>query len=283
MSGEHELRMRISELETEVSRLKARLRKWSPDVRSLLAHRGFQVFRSAATEKNLLLPPDPRYRGPYLRWFSRYSFRLFLRDVIRHGEAVPEGRTTRFVTSDVYDRYLNDLKRWGLIRCSSAGCALESQVRSLGPTLEWWVGHILKNRMGFSCLRQVFFRRLPVGGDFDLIASVEGRITYIEVKSSPPKQIFQKEISAFLDRMNLLGPVLTVFLIDTELRMKDKLVPMLETGLQRIGTAKPELQRLESELFHHEHRLYLVNAKGGIEENLRRVVADHLHARPGHL
>lgn len=283
MSGEHELRMRISELETEVSRLKARLRKCSPDVRSLLAHRGFQVFRSAATEKNLLLPPDPRYRGPYLRWFSRYSFRLFLRDVIRHGEAVPEGRTTRFVTSEVYARYLNDLKRWGLIRCSSAGCALESQVRSLGPTLEWWVGHILKNRMGFSCLRQVFFRRLPVGGDFDLIASVEGRITYIEVKSSPPKQIFQKEISAFLDRMNLLGPVLTVFLIDTELRMKDKLVPMLETGLQRIGTAKPELQRLESELFHHEHRLYLVNAKGGIEENLRRVVADHLHARPGHL
>ena len=283
MSGEHELRMRISELEAEVARLKARLRKCSPDVRRLLAHRGFQVFRSASAEKNLLLPSDPRYRGPYLRWFSRYSFRLFLRDVLRHGDAIPESRTTRFVTSDVYARYLNHLQRWGLIRCSPDGCTLESKVRSLGPTLEWWVAHILKNHMGLSCLRQVFFRRVPVGGDFDLIASVEGRITYIEVKSSPPKQIFQKEISAFLDRMNLLVPDLTVFLIDTELRMKDKLVPMLETGLQRIGAARPELVRLESELFHHEHRLYLINAKGGIEENMRRVVADHLRARPGPL
>jgi len=285
VSLEGRLQERVAELETEVSRLRRKLQRISPDVRTLLGHRGFRVFRSASATRNVLLPRNSRYKGPFIKLLSRYSFRLFLRDIVRHYDDIPRERTTRFITGEVYGRYLAHLTRWELVSCRNGTCILEPPVRSFGPTLEWWVEYVLKKRLGIPCLRQVAFRGLPVGGDFDLIASLEGRIAYIEVKSSPPKQIYEKEMNAFLNRGQALEPDLTILLVDTELRMKDKLVPMMEEALSKIPSirgGRPKLRRLESEIFHRRHKLYLVNAKGGIEENLRTVVADHLRnsARP---
>ena len=79
----------------------------------------------------------------------------------------------------------------------------------------------------------VKFKRPRVGGDYDVIAKIDGSILYMEVKSSPPKQIYNSEIAAFLDRTSDLSPEISVFFMDTELRMKDKIVPMFEEELRK--------------------------------------------------
>jgi hypothetical protein len=91
------------------------------------------------------------------------------------------------------------------------------------------------------------------------------------VKSSPPKQIYDSEIAAFLDRVADLSPAIAVFLMDTELRMKDKLVPMFEKELARRFLDPPPVLRVERELFQISDRIFIVNAKESILGNLGRI------------
>jgi len=282
-SLERQLRNRIRELEGEVDILQRRIRQRSPRVIELLSHRGFRVFRSASSPRNVLLPADPRFHGPFVKSLRRYSFRLFLRDIIRHSDQIPRRRTTAFITEEVYSRYLDHVTRWGLVKDRGGLLVLDPPVGSFGPTLEWWVEHLMVKRLRYSCIRRVTFRGQPVSGDFDLIASVEGRLAYLEVKSSPPKQIHDREVASLLERGRVLRPSVTVLFVDTELRMKDKLVPMIEQAMLDPGkeiNEHPGLTRLEGEIFHRSHELYLVNSKGGVEENLSRIFADHLRNGP---
>ncbi|NIT99503.1 MAG: hypothetical protein GWN01_00720, partial [Nitrosopumilaceae archaeon] len=69
------------------------------------------------------------------------------------------------------------------------------------------------------------------GGDFDVLASWLGKLLYIESKSAPPKGIHNPEISAFLERVQNTKPDLAIFINDTHLRVKDKIVLMFEEEL----------------------------------------------------
>jgi len=66
-----------------------------------------------------------------------------------------------------------------------------------------------------------------------VVALMEGSLVYVETTSSPPKHIKQRDIQAFFDRLEVLAPDLAIYLEDTQLRMKDKIVMMFETELQR--------------------------------------------------
>jgi hypothetical protein len=126
----------------------------------------------------------------------------------------------------------------------------------------------------------VKFKRPKVRGDFDVLAKLDGSLLYVEVKSSPPKQVMTSEIAAFLDRVEDLAPETAVFLKDTELRMKDKLVPMFEQELAKrsIGSP-PAVVRIERELFGVRARPFIVNAKKSIGRNLQRVIARYIQGR----
>ena len=89
----------------------------------------------------------------------------------------------------------------------------------------------MKREFDAEAVWGVKFRRPKVGGDYDVLARVDGDLFYLEVKSSPPKQIYDSEVAAFLDRVDDLAPENRMFLMDTELRMKDKIVPMFEQEL----------------------------------------------------
>ena len=69
----------------------------------------------------------------------------------------------------------------------------------------------------------VKMKHRPVGGDYDLLSRIEGAIVYMEIKSSPPRQIYQNEISSFFERASDLMPEVAIFFMHTELRMKDKI------------------------------------------------------------
>jgi hypothetical protein len=103
----------------------------------------------------------------------------------------------------------------------------------------------------------------------------------MEVKSSPPKQIYQTEIRTFLDRICDLRPEIAVFFVDTELRMKDKIVPMFEEEMSRRFVPPPEVRRMERELFEvseqvcESSRVFIINAKDSIIQNIERVLIEY--------
>jgi hypothetical protein len=95
----------------------------------------------------------------------------------------------------------------------------------------------------------------------------------LEVKSSPPKQIYDSEIAAFLDRVSDLSPEIAGFFMDTELRMKDKIVPMFESELKKRFPKPPAVTQIERELFEIENRIFIINAKESIIRNIEKVVS----------
>jgi len=56
--------------------------------------------------------------------------------------------------------------------------------------------------------------------------------------------------------------------MDTELRMKDKIVPMFEKELRKRDELPPQVARLERELFGIRDRVFIVNAKESIVRNI---------------
>ncbi len=95
-----------------------------------------------------------------------------------------------------------------------------------------------------------------------MVALLEGWLVYMEVKSSPPKNIEGDEVHAFLARLKDLLPHLALFFVDTELRLKDKIVPFFETELLALGfrdngipSCHPEDRR--GNLFHLPENLYI--------------------------
>lgn len=262
----------LAYLRNEVARLKKSLAMLTPRLEAILKKRGFRIYKKEPAE-NLLIP-RPGAIDDYYRMMHKYSFRLFLRDVIKQQDHFSAEDVTRYATLEKTSEYISYLKKAGLIRKTRNAFSLVKQVKSFGPTLEWYIAEILKREFGAETVWGVKFKRPGIGGDYDVIAKLDGLILYAEVKSSPPKQIFENEISAFLDRVSDLSPDIAIFLMDTELRMKDKIVPMFEQELVKRPSQglRPPLQRLVRELFHSDGRLFIVNAGGNILYNLETVI-----------
>jgi len=265
-------------LRSEVKRLRQRLADLTPSLPLLLKRRGFTVYKKEPAD--VLLIPEPVFQSSFYEMLHKYSFRLLLRDIIKHQDRFTLEQVTRYSTTRVIRSYLQYLREVRLIDEGAAGYVLSRRpVTSFGPTLEWYIAELLKREFGAEALWGVKFRKRAEGGDYDVLAKLEGALLYIEVKSSPPKQITDSEVAAFLNRVNDLAPDLAVFLMDTELRMKDKIVPMFEHSLARRHAAPPAVVRLERELFHAGERMYIVNAKESIRRNIGKLFSRGMRGR----
>ncbi|HAM51225.1 MAG TPA: hypothetical protein DCP92_11250 [Nitrospiraceae bacterium] len=266
--------MSEQELRDEIMRLRKRLAELTPPLEVLLKRRGFKLYKKEPSE-DLLLPEDPGLADSFYEMMKRYSFRLFLRDVIQKREGFTRASITRYATEGVTGGYLEYLMVAGLVAEKSGIFRLKKPRKSFGETLEWFLAQILRREFGAGVAWGVKFRRPRVGGDYDLIAKMDSSILYMEVKSSPPKQIYQNEIAAFLDRVEDLAPDLALFFMDTELRMKDKIVPMFEEALAARGGSHLStlpVKRLERELFEIGGKVFIINSKPSIEANIERIL-----------
>jgi hypothetical protein len=261
----------IESLHNEIRRLRRSLSELTPPLDVLLKLRGFRIYKREPADDLLL--PEKRFLVSFYEMLRKYSFRLFLRDVIKNQTFFRVQQVTKYATSAVTAEYTEYLREVDLIEPLSDGFRLiRGPIKSFGETLEWFVAEIFKKEFATEAIWGIRFKRPKVGGDYDLIAKVDGSILYMEIKSSPPKQLYQNEISAFFDRVSDLSPEISIFFVDTELRMKDKIVPMfLEEYLKR-AVAPPEIVRMEKELFQVQNRVFIINAKDSIAANIEKVL-----------
>jgi hypothetical protein len=258
-------------LRAEIRLLRTALNRQTANLAVLLKRRGFTIYKKEPVDK-LFIPPS-RFRTGFYRKLHKYSFRLFLRDVILHQEQLTPENVSRYVGPNVAAEYLAYLRLTGLVRKKAGIITLSRcRVKSFGETLEWYVAELFKREFGSEAVRGVKFKRPKVGGDYDVIARIGESLVYIEVKSSPPKQIFDSEIIAFLDRVSALAPDVSIFFMDTELRMKDKLVPMFRRELRGRGLP-PKVQRIDREIFAAGTRIFIMNAKENILRNFESVLS----------
>ena len=264
----------LAYLRREVRRLRSVITRLTPGLDVLLKRRGFTIYKKEPSDD--LLVPAKKYQPRYYRMLHKYSFRLLLRDVIKQQEQFTSEQVTRYATPGVTKKYLDYLLSVKLLSKKKRGSlAAKRPVKSFGETLEWYVAQVFTREFGSEAVWGVKFKRPKVGGDYDVIAKFDGALCYVEVKSSPPKQIYDSEVAAFLDRVEDLSPEIAVFLMDTELRMKDKIVPMFEKELAHRSPYPPAVTRMERELFTVQDRIFIINAKEDIIRNLQKVLSRH--------
>jgi hypothetical protein len=274
-------REELVRLREEVERLRATVSRLGPGLETMLKLRGFEIYRKEPRE-SILVPALPSL-DEYYSLMRKYSFRLFLRDVIKHRHDFTLEQVTRYATPETVAEYARYLVTKGLLnRDGNRYSVAAGAVRSFGETLEWYVAELLRREFGAEAVWGVKFRRPKVGGDYDVIARIGSVLAYAEVKSSPPKQIYDSEIGAFLDRVEDLVPDIALFLMDTELRMKDKIVPSFEKALAGRGSAPPVVERMERELFHVGDRVFILNAREDIVQNIRAALAWYFRRVPAH-
>ncbi|AGC44921.1 hypothetical protein MYSTI_03615 [Myxococcus stipitatus DSM 14675] len=243
---------------------------------AMLARRGFQ-----ATVAPLDLPFPADVRGPRAEQLvdrlGHYAFRLFLRGaILRQGSFTPM-EATRYLEPARATDFAEDLVAMDLaVREPEGRYRLRHPAASFGGTLEWYVAHELRVRFGFDVAAGVKFHAPDVGGDLDVVATAEGRLLYLEMKSSPPKHLAPDEVGAFFRRVRALRPHLSIFVMDTALRLSDKVLPLLQAELSTQPAPAP--RRIQREIWALTPHLYVVNARQDLMGNIGVAVAEGLRA-----
>ena len=118
-------------------------------MRAALRRRGL-AWNGERDPTPLLVPrgrPARERHGVLLR---HYSYRLFLRDVLKHRTALRLGLLTRYASRAVAARYLRFLVDAGLVARVGRGAyrLRDARISSFGGTLEWYVADVLAREFG---------------------------------------------------------------------------------------------------------------------------------------
>ena len=268
------LKKKVQQLTGEIESIKVASIEDPSPVEKMLRMRGIKVFRKNPTDRLFFLDElSPFYKTQFYEMMKKYSFRLVLRDMIKYQDRFGIRDLTHYCSSKVVQGYCDLLCEMGVIVKDKKGKyrTQVSPLYSFGPTLEWFVAEMFKREFASPAIYGVSVKKTPSGGDYDVIASWNQRLVYVEVKSSPPKGVEQNEIFTFFSRMGDLLPDVAFLFNDTQLRMKDKLVVMFEEELERrYGIESKTLypvERLIDELFHVQNHIFIVNSKRDVVEN----------------
>lgn len=268
------LRKSLNRLQKDLLELNKKFQQAFPALEDILRRRGIKIYHANPTD-DLLLPPrtKTKIQEEFYHHLNKYSFRLFLRDLIAHRHSLSWESLTKFCSLSSARNYLELLSQFRMVKKRGEHYQLTvPTLRTFGGTLEWYVAQIFLREFKAPALWGLRLQNTGVGGDYDVLAYVEGNLIYLEVKSSPPKHIDQSEVDSFWERMEALSPDFFIFLVDTELRMKDKLVPMFEEAInKRFGPAGKKgfpVERYVDELFSVGPYGMIVNSKSNLINNL---------------
>lgn len=265
------LKKEIEDLKSQVSDIKQELEYISFSVENVLRRRGFNFFSSCPSD-DLLIPNNDNLQinEKFYEYFKKYSFRLFMRDIIKNKNKILLDGLTRFCSERTVKKYLNFLLKAGMIVKDKEGHfeLNNNRINTFGSTLEWFVAKVFSKEFHSFADWRIKILNLKCGGDFDVIAILEGLIVFVEVKSSPPKHIHQNVISEFFMRMNDLNPNVAIFFIDTHLRLKDKINVMFEWEFRK-NSREFKIENFYSKIFCVNNNVFIVNSKPDIITNIR--------------
>jgi hypothetical protein len=244
---------------------------------AMLARRGL---RPRATAPDLPFPAsmDEMTAARVIELLGHYAFRLFLRGAIQRADGFAPEDATSYVSAARARGFADTLVALGLaVRLPPNRVRLVAAASSFGGVLEWYIGGELHRWLGFDVATGVKFHASGVGGDLDIVAAAEGKLVYLEVKSSPPKHLSEGEVHAFFERVDLVAPDVTLFVMDTALRLGDKVVLMLLAGARQAhGASVPAPRRIARDLWVLDRRVYVVNSKPDLLANIGRAIAEGL-------
>lgn len=245
------------------------------ELRGMLRRRGLVSYRENPVH-HLLFPPTFSHeeKEQFYDLFKKYSFRLFLREILIRKGSFRVSEVVRFSSAETGRKYLHSLIDLGMVESAGGNRyrLLPLRTASLGPTLEWFMAEMLRKEFYCPAFYGLRCKGTRFGGDYDVIASLEGRLLYLEVKSSPPKNIEGDEVHEFFSRLEDLIPQVALFFVDTELRLIDKIVPIFEA--ERLAQRNPgngpllPLQKIADEIFFASPRIYIFSSKRSITKNL---------------
>jgi hypothetical protein len=279
------LKKEVQELRSGLARLEEEVFNGERALQRAIKARGIQIHRQDPDDELIFSPrASSQERTALYELLQHYSFRLFLRDVISNKDAFRAEELVRYCSLETAQWYISslcELKIAEPLKGKGGAFRLASRtLYSFGPTLEWFVAQMFRREFASPAIYGVRFKETHSGGDYDVIALWEGRLVYVEIKSSPPRGIERNEIGSFLARIADLVPDIAFLFNDTQLRMKDKIVVMFEEELhERYGAGSNDrfpLSRLVDELFHINHRLYIVNSKRDVAANFNYCLRDFL-------
>lgn len=246
-------------------------KRYQDEIPNLLQRRGYVCLRSNPKEGLLLPRPcDSDTEAVFYELMKRYSFRIFLRDVVKRKRAFGAKELLQYCNEETVSSYIAALLKAGIVepRASKVYRLSADRVTGFGDTLEWFVAKVFENEFYSPSSYGISISNTKSGGDFDVISFVEGNFLYVEVKSSPPKHVDVKEISSFLDRVEELQPDCSIFFEDTELRLKDKIVPMFQDELEkrygREDIAISSFPDRENDWFQAGDNLFIINSRPDI-------------------
>ena len=121
----------------------------------LLRHRGFIIYKREPADD--LLIPQKKFQQKFYGMLHKYSFRLFLRDVIKHQIFFRLENVTRYATSEVTSDYVDYMSGIGMLEKVPGGFRLAfGPIKSFGETLEWFVAQVFQREFATPSIWNVW-------------------------------------------------------------------------------------------------------------------------------
>lgn len=251
---------------------------FNTDILMVLKRRNLE-YLDGFNSSNLVLDitEDETRTSRFYELMKKYSFRLVLRDIIKLRNSFKKELLTKFSDLPAITRYIDELLDLGIIEQIQPEeyRLIQAHVDTFGDTLEWFIARVFEHEFKSTAGWGIKLHTHGVGGDYDVLACVEHYLVYVETKSSPPAHIELQSIVEFLARIDRIAPHMAILLVDTELRMRDKIIPMCEQALKARGLNGP-MRLISGELFQFNHQIYVINSKTDLIANLQKVLGDFL-------
>jgi len=177
------LKKKVQRLTREIETLKTLSVEDGSSVEGMLKMRGIRVFRKNPTDR-LFFPPELplSYKNQFYEMMRKYSFRLVLRDIIKHEDRFRIQDLIHYCSPKVAQGYCDLLYKMRAIQKDRTGRYRTriSPIYSFGPTLEWFIAEMFRREFASPSLYGVHVKKTPSGGDYDVITSWNRRLVYVE-------------------------------------------------------------------------------------------------------
>ena len=126
----------VRRLKAQIKQLRKILNKQSPSLEIMLKCRGFKIYKKEPLDD--LLVYDKKLEDAFYNKLKKYSFRLFLRDVIKHQHYFTPETVARFATKEVTSHYIDFLLRNKIAELHAINSNLEREVENLQNSNNSW-------------------------------------------------------------------------------------------------------------------------------------------------